>query len=129
MSSRADRSIIYSFIDAAIEDAARHMSTAREYAFDDGDVDAAIDRCLRALSAIREAEENMSVSSDIVTRRKKTSFDRKLDGLRQILWCLTKDISRKTRMCYTEHQKSRVLRMQFLAYSWQPQDGAEAVGG
>lgn len=129
MANRTDRSIIYSFIDAAIDDAGRHMLTAREYAFDDDDIDAAIDRCLRALSAIREAEENMSISSDIVTKRKKNFFEQKLDDLRQVLWCLTKDISRKTRMCYTEHQKTRVLRMHFLAYSYQPRDGAEAVGG
>ena len=129
MASRSDRNIIYSFIDAAIEDADRHMTAAREYAFDDGDMDAAIDRCLRVLSAVREIEENMSISSDIVSKRKKTSYYRKLDRLHQKFWCLTKDLSRKTRMCYTEHQKTRVLRMHFLAYSFQPQDGAEAIGG
>jgi len=129
MSNRTDRSIIYSFIDAAIDDAARHMVTARKYAFDDDDIDAAIDRCLRALSAIREAEENMSVSSDIVTVRKKNLIELELDELRQVLWSLTKDISKKTRMCYAEHRKSRVLRMQFVAYSFHPQHGAEAVGG
>jgi len=69
------------------------------------------------------------VSSELVTRRKQTIFERDIVAVFKRLWCLTKDISIRTRVCYTQHRKSRVLRMHFLAYSYEPQDGAEAVGG
>jgi len=105
------------------------MDAAREYAFAGDNIEAAIDRCLRALGSIREAEEETAVSSEIVSKRKKTALDQKVAELTQQLWCLTKDISSKTRVCYDQHQKTRVLRVHFLAYCYQPQDGAQAVGG
>jgi len=123
---RADRNIIYSFIHSALDDATQHLDMARSMV---SDAESATERSLRALDAIREAEEELLVSSDLVTTRKKNSFLKEIDILRQRLWCVTKEISSATRMCYAEHQKSRVLRMHFLAYSYEPQGGVEAVGG
>jgi hypothetical protein len=125
-SEQADRNIIYSFIRSALDDARDHLDMAGSMP---NEAEAATDRCLRALDAIREAEEELLVSSDIVTTRKRNSFLREIDALWRRVWCATKDISSHSRMCYAEHQKSRVLRMHFLAYSYEPQDGAEAVGG
>lgn len=125
---KADRNIIYSFIQSALDDAQLHLDSAFAFAGVANDLEAAIDRCLRARDAIREAQEEIVVSSELVTRQKQTIFEREITSLYQRLWCVTKDVSSKTRLCYTEHQKSRVLRMHFLAYSYEPQE-AEAVGG
>lgn len=128
-SIKADREILYGFIDQAISDAKRHLETARwkintETCFED-----AIDRCLRAFDALGEAEKKIALSSSFVTARKKSIFDRKIVDLYRELWCATKDLSKKTRLCYDEHRQTRVLRMYFLAHCYDPQDEAEAVGG
>lgn len=127
--NRADRNIIYSFIQQALDDAKRHLDHASAFASNNTDTEAAVGRCLRARDAIREARGEIVVSSELVTRRKQTIFEREIAELDKRLWCLTKEISRLTKVCHSEHRKSSVLRIHFLAYNYKHQDGAEAIGG
>jgi len=124
-----DRNIVYSFIQQAIDDARRHLEAARWQVVTGTEVEDPIDRCLRARDALVEAEQEIAVASGIVTTKKKNVFYREIEGLHRELWCATKDISKKSRACYDQHRRTRVLRMHFLAYSYEPQNGAEAVGG
>lgn len=128
-SIRTDRKILYAFIDQALSDAARHLETARWQVSTEERFEAAVDRCLRARDALDEAEEEVAVSSDVVTAKKRNAFGRRIQELHRELWCVTKDLSKKTRLCYDQHRQTRVLRMHFLAYSYETQDKAEAVGG
>lgn len=133
MACRADRNIIYSFVESAIDDAQRSLRTAYDYAFNRNDIISATDRCLRAISSIREAEEHMAVSSDIVSKQKKKVFEQDLIALKRTLWCFTKDVSKQTGACYVGHEQTSVLRMHFLAYSYEPRDNTKIpevdVGG
>lgn len=126
---KSDRNIVYSFIQQAIDDARRHLEAARWQICTAAEVDDPIDRCLRARDALLEAEQEIAVSSSIVTTKKKNIFYREIEDLHRELWCVTKDISKKTRTCYDQHRQTRVLRMHFLAYSFDPRNDAEAVGG
>ena len=127
MAKRTDRNIIYSFIKSAIDDAQQYLRQAYNYAFALDDIPNAVDQCLRAISAIREAEEHKTVSSDIVSTRQKRRFDKEIEHLRQCQWNLTKEISKKTKSCYIQHEQTSVLRMQFLAYSYKPQDDVKST--
>lgn len=133
MSCRADRNIIYSFVKSAIDDAQQHLREAYAEAFNCDDVRSATDKGLRAISSIREAEEHMAVSSEIISKQKKKVFEQEIVALKRALWCLTKDISKKTRTCYVGHEQTGVLRMHFLAYSFEPRDNTSIpevdVGG
>ena len=126
MTCRADRNIIYSLVNDSIDDAQGHLRSAYNYAFNVGDAPRATDHCLRAISMIREAEEHMAVSSDIISSRKKNGFRADLQALQRALWCMTKDISALAKSCYADWETTSVLRLHFLAYSYDPQDDAKS---
>lgn len=133
MTCRADRNIIYSFVKSAIDDAQSQLRSAYDCAFNLGDIARATEKCLRAISLIREAEEHMAVSSEIISKQKKTVFENDVHSLNKTLWCLTKDISKETRSCYIGREQTSVLRQHFLAYSYEPRDNqsipeAESAG-
>ncbi|MHC4298883.1 MAG: hypothetical protein ACYS7Y_16520 [Planctomycetota bacterium] len=131
MTCRADRNIIYSLVNNSIDDAQGHLRSAYNHAFNIGDTPLATDHCLRAIGMIHEAEEYMAVSSDIISSRKKSSFEADLQALQRALWCMTKDISALAKSCYADWEATSVLRLHFLAYSCDPQDdakGAEIAG-
>lgn len=126
MTQRAGRNIIYTFVKSAIDDAQHHLRTAYDYAFNLDDIDQAIDRGYRAISSFREAEQHMAASRKIISSRQKNKFDKELDAVHRCLWTLTMQISNKAKPCYIQFEKSRGLRMHFLAYSYEPQDGVES---
>lgn len=126
MTQRTSRNIIYSFVNSAIDSAQSHLRSAYDYAFNCKDIDNAIDRCYRAISSFREAEQHVAASRKIISTRQKNKFEDDLVAIHQCLWCLTKDISRQAKSCYIQNEKSRGLRMHFLAYSYEPRDGVES---
>lgn len=128
MVKQAGRSIIYSFVKSAIDDFQQHMRSAYDHAFVRSDIDNAIDRCYRAISAYREAEEHIVASRSIISAKQKKKFDKELAAAHKCLWSLTKEISNKAKPCYVQYEKSRGLRQYFLAYSYDPHGGVESQG-
>lgn len=129
--SRSDRTIVYALIQQAIDDARLHIQTAISLIDDPDSLESAIHRNKRAVDAIEESEKAILEADDegLITKKKKTTFEKELAQVRQLLWRLSCRINTASKTKRPLRAKSRDLRRKFLAYSYEPEKNAEAVGG
>jgi chromosome segregation ATPase len=129
--SRSDRTIVYALIQQAIDDARLHIQTATSLIDEPDTLESAIHRNKRAVDAIEESEKAIQEADDegLITKKKKTTFEKELAQVRQLLWRLSCRINKAAKKVHPLRVQSRDLRRKFLAYSYEPKENAEAVGG
>jgi len=125
---KTERESIYETIDHAIADCKLHIEKAVSFA-DEDHVDKSIVRCERAIGVVAEICVEIAKNDILISRQKMRYIDRNLADIQRSLWCATKKINGITKSRMSLQKRSKKLRLNFLAYSFEPASvEAEAVG-
>lgn len=118
------RSNLYSLIHGILDDVDLHIKTALGYANRE-DAEKAVVRCERAIKSLDDAQEEIENNKEEISHQKMAHFNSLIIGYRQKIWQATRQINDLAKTNFALHKRSKSLRLNLLAYSYDPPKNLE----